>query len=82
MFRFLGEQGGLIKVTGTAACHCGLWTRCTLRKAHRDQLTGMTLPPGTLAYRPITNSVERGQRIEAERMELHAKQDGELMRRR
>ena len=62
---------GLVKVTGTAAMYCGLWTRCTLRKPKKCELTGRLMGIGRTVYRPITNTVERGQRVNAEVMEKH-----------
>ena len=51
-------EDGLIKVTGTAACFCGLWTRCRARQIATCKLSGKIIAPGDEQYRPITNTVK------------------------
>lgn len=74
-------SNGLLKVTGTAALYCGLWTKCRARKIQTCKLTGKIIAPGDDQYRPITNGVQRGQRVKGYVMEKHAAHDDELFRR-
>lgn len=78
---FRTEAPGLIRVTGTAAVFCGMWTKCKARDVQKCKLTGKIIAPGDEQYRPITNGVERSQRIKGYVMEEHAKHDDELFAR-
>jgi hypothetical protein len=40
-----------------------VWVRCQLRKGCCCAVTGKMMPVGAVAYRPITNQRNRGERI-------------------
>lgn len=79
---FRTEGPGLIRVTGTAALHCGLWAKAKARKTQTCKLTRNPIPVGFECYRPITNTAARTQRVMAHVMEKHAAHDDELFARR
>lgn len=64
-------NGGLVKVTGTAALFCGLWVKCLARKQSRCVLSGHLIYPHDWQYRPMTNTSARGQRVRAAAMEKY-----------
>lgn len=61
--------GGMVKVTGTAAMFCGLWTKGKARKMQVCTLTRKIIPAGHEQYRPLTNGIARTQRVKAAEME-------------
>ena len=65
------EGNGLVRVTGTAAIYCGMWVKCKARSNHICKLSGKAIIPGDEIYRPITNSVQRGHRVLAAKMEFY-----------
>jgi hypothetical protein len=69
MIRRVGD--GLVEVTGTAAMFCGPWVKCRVRKAQTCVLTRKIIPPGAEAYRPVTNSSQRSERVKAAEMERY-----------
>ena len=40
-----------------------IWTKCKMRKLHKCSVTGKTIEKGDTAFRPITNSNNRSDRI-------------------
>lgn len=79
---FERKEDGLVLVTGQAGMFCGLWHRTTLRKPMKCTLTGSLMAKGRTAYKPITNTYARGQRVDAEVMDRHADYDMALMGKR
>ena len=60
---------GLVKVMGTSAMFVGMWTRCKARKRTACHLTGRPISVGDTVYRPVTNTIQRGERVTAAAME-------------
>jgi hypothetical protein len=72
---------GMIQVTGSAILFCGPWAQTVARKGAWCKLSGRRIMRGDKIYRPVTNALERSQRVLAEVLERHASYDDELMTR-
>jgi hypothetical protein len=62
-------DSGLVDIDREPGLQPGLWVRMKLRKATQCRLTGNWLKAGEDAYRPLTTSRGRSQRIGAAALE-------------
>jgi hypothetical protein len=73
-FRFVKSlDAGLVVISRVGAN--AMWSKGTLRKVRHCAATGVRLPAGTAAYRPVGNMQYRAERLSVAFVENHL--DGE-----